>query len=142
MRRKQVLLCLAVALSSCLSMSALAQDEAVSSADGPEQASRVKALQQVIDEQQRQLDAQQTQLDTQKKNLRQFRRQLQELDGGPATPNTGVVEKTAVAHANGIPSRRNDLQTDRRDDSQSYDDWQGSFGVQGTEARIKIGGFL
>ena len=142
MRRKRVLLCLALALSSCLSMSALAQDEAVSSADGPEQASRVKALQQVIDEQQRQLDAQQTQLDTQKKNLRQFRRQLQELDAGPAAPNASMVEKTAVAHAIGIPSRRNDLQTNRRDDSQSHDDWQGSFGVQGTETRIKIGGFL
>jgi len=43
---------------------------------------------------------------------------------------------------NSAPSRRNDLQTSRRDDAQSHDNWKGSFAVKGTDTRIKIGGFL
>ncbi len=48
----------------------------------------------------------------------------------------------AIATDSSIPSRRNDLQTSRRDDAQPHDDWQGSFKVEGTDTRIKIGGFL
>lgn len=44
--------------------------------------------------------------------------------------------------ANNITSRRNDLQTGRRDDAQPTDKWQGSFAVKDTDTRIKIGGFL
>ena len=42
----------------------------------------------------------------------------------------------------GILPRRNDLQTDRRDDDQPLDEWQGSFSLTDTNTRIKVGGFL
>lgn len=85
MRRKQILLCLSAALSSCLSMSALAEDEVAS---------------------------------------------LAALSDKPVTA------------ASSIPSRRNDLQTSRRDDTQSHENWEGSFAIKGTDTRIKIGGFI
>ena len=48
----------------------------------------------------------------------------------------------ATSQAVNIASRRIDLQTDRRDDAQQLDDWQGSFAITGTDTRIKIGGFM
>lgn len=137
MMKKHSLLCLVLVLSSCLSIPALALNEGAASAAPPdraEHASKVKVLQQVIEEQQKQLDIQQRQLNTQKKDLRQFHRQLQEL--------TGVTEKTSAGSANDVPPRRIDLQTNRRDDTQAHDDWVGSFAVEGTDTRIRIGGFL
>lgn len=137
MGKKLIPLCIAVASSFCLSTLALARDEGVNPATQPgepAQATKVNELQRNIDNQQSELDAQQTQLDKQKEGLRQFRRQMQVL--------AGSAEETAVASANGIPSRRNDLQTSRRDDAQPHDDWQGSFAVKGTDTRVKVGGFL
>lgn len=46
------------------------------------------------------------------------------------------------SRADSSPPRRNDLQTSRRDDTQPNDSWQGSFAVNGSDTRIKIGGFL
>lgn len=41
-----------------------------------------------------------------------------------------------------IYPRRNDLQTSRRDDDQSLNNWAGSFALTDSDTRIKIGGFL
>lgn len=141
MRKKHILPCLAALFSFYLSVPALAQNEILSSSqtdrsqqDVLEQAAKVKVLQQDIDEQQKNLDTQQIQLDSQKKELHLFRQQLDELSGS--------VEKTSVIKTSSIPPRRNDLQTNRRDDAQPHDDWQGSFAVTDSNTRIKIGGFL
>jgi len=119
------------------STQAIAQDAALSSkpADQPTLTTKTKVLQQVIDEQQKQLDTQQSQIDAQNNNLQHFRRQLHDL--------SGEDEKHTAAHSDdGILPRRNDLQTDRRDNDQAGENWQGSFAVKGTDTRVKIGGFL
>jgi len=121
MIRNQVLLCSAIIIASCLSAPSSAQER------------DVDARQVDVQRLQQEIDAQQRQLDTQNSQLRELRRQLQQL--------AGTAEKS-VATAAGIPPRRNDLQTDRRDDKQALDDWQGSFVLQGSDTRIKIGGFL
>lgn len=126
-RKKHTLICLALVSSFCLPISAIAQDET-------EQAAKVNALQQVIDDQQEQLNEQQTQLDTQKKNLQEFRQQLQEL--------TGDADTAQIASSSGVFPRRNDFQTNIRDDAQAHDDWQGSFAVKDSDTRIKFGGFI
>lgn len=98
---------------------------------------KLKALQQVIDKQQKQLDTQQTQLNQQNINLQQYRQQLQTLN-----KSTTSIKKVTAASSSSIPSRRNDLQTQRRDNAQSLDDWEGSFALKGTNTRVKIGGFV
>jgi len=51
-------------------------------------------------------------------------------------------EGVSDASADSIMPRRIDLQTSRRDDNQAHEEWQGSFALEGTDTRIKIGGFL
>ncbi len=52
------------------------------------------------------------------------------------------IEKNRAAPASGIPARRNDLQTQIRDDNQPAEDWQGSFALDDSGTHIKIGGFI
>ena len=61
-----------------------------------------------------------------------------------STPALAQYEMASSAALQGsdTPPRRNDLQTNRRDDAQPHDDWQGSFAVKGTDTRLRIGGFL
>ena len=51
-------------------------------------------------------------------------------------------EGVSDASADSIMPRRIDLQSSRRDDNQAHEEWQGSFALEGTDTRIKIGGFL
>ncbi|MCG6937684.1 MAG: hypothetical protein LJE83_05865 [Gammaproteobacteria bacterium] len=58
----------------------------------------------------------------------------------PAAQDKG--KSRAGNQVSSIPSRRNDLQTSRRDDAQPLDNWEGSFAIKDTDTRIKIGGFI
>jgi hypothetical protein len=55
------------------------------------------------------------------------------------TPVSTHAQQEAIGDAG---ARRNDLQTDRRDDKQPLDNWQGSLPLAGSDTRIRIGGFL
>ena len=55
---------------------------------------------------------------------------------------SGDSEKISAVPASDFVPRRIDLQTNRRDDAQAHDDWVGSFAVEGTDTRIRVGGFL
>jgi hypothetical protein len=52
------------------------------------------------------------------------------------------TDQAVITEDPAIQPRRTDLQTDRRDDAQPLDNWEGSFNVPGSETRIKTGGFL
>ena len=145
MRNKHVMLSLVAVLFFCLTVPVLARNEVEASAtlsDRSGQAGKEPALQQIIEDQQRRLDSQQTQLDSQNKRLQELGQQLQELAGDPAVSKIGSTDKVVVTQATSIFPRRIDLQTDRRDDAQRHDDWEGSFSVKDTDTRIKIGGFM
>ena len=137
MRENHILLCFISILHISFSLPAQAQDTDLPGkpTDTSTLATKTKTLQQVIEEQQKQLNAQQSQIDAQNDNLQRFRQQLHDFDDEDKNLNTSHTD-------NDIHPRRNDLQTDRRDDDQSGKNWQGSFAVEGTDTRIKIGGFL
>jgi DcaP outer membrane protein len=130
MRKTPLQLCFAVILMHGLPGFVLAQDQ------DEVRALNIKQLQQTLDAQQKQHDVQQTQLDTQEKELHQLRLQLQHLLDGSETNH--ITPAPAVR----IFPRRNDLQTGRRDDDQSLDAWNGSFALNDSDIRIRIGGFL
>lgn len=136
MKTKSIPLYVAAVLCFWLQTPAFAQDQIQSpttTSDAPHQATTLTDLQQIIDNQQKALYEQQQQLDSQQEKLQQFRRQLKILSGN------AEVSTVKVSTA---PSRRNDLQTNRRDDGQTLDDWQGSFALGNTDTRFKVGGFL
>lgn len=94
----------------------------------------IQQLQQAIAAQQQQLDARQAELNTQKIELHELRRHMQQLTDGTPYPHSAP----AIRHY----PRRNDLQTNTRDDDQTADEWEGSFALNDSNTRIKIGGFL
>lgn len=58
------------------------------------------------------------------------------------TVPTTEIEKNQASPVPSLPARRNDLQTKIRDDNQPLEDWQGSFALNDSDTRIKIGGFI
>lgn len=95
--------------------------------------SAAQELQQIVEEQQIQLDSQQKQLNELKQNLME----VQSNEQLSADETATVVADEAFAF-----SRRMDFQTQRRDKKQPHHQWEGSFPIEGTDTRIKIGGFV
>jgi hypothetical protein len=120
-----------------------AQNAELSNSSTPlKNADKVENLQQIIEEQQKQLDAQQKQLNGQREQLQLLRQQLQELAESPTPTKQSAEKQSSEASSAGEFSRRRDSQTRRRDRAQSLEDWEGSFKVDGSNTRFKIGGFV
>lgn len=137
MRRKPLLLCIALAFNCFLTIPALAQVDSAAVAtphDDTEHAAKIDDLRRSIDDQQKALDEQQKKLDSQKDALQQVRQQVQAL--------AGSTEETPLTPATIPFSRRNDLQTRTRDDAQPLENWEGSFALSDSKTRIRTGGFL
>jgi len=112
------------------------QAVAVAPAVAQESADTQRLL-QIIEEQQRRLEDQEAQLEQQKEALKALRKEVEAIQGRgqPAgTPPTGVASPTPAPATPGTEGLQSAVAAKK-------EDWQGSFGLQGTDTRMKISGF-
>jgi len=107
-----------------------------------------KKLLAIIEEQQRRLDAQQAELTQTKEALQLLRGQVEALQAGvplaaaPAPANTSPVVETVAATAPvKKQSRTASYEGLHKAVAASRQEWPGSFGLEGTDTRMKISGF-
>ena len=105
-------------------------------------------LQRVIESQQKQLEKQQSQIDAQQQQLGEQRNMLldmqQKIEGltDAVVPQKVIAtENSAIEQSGTTIARRIDTQTSRRDKEHPDEEWEGSFGVEGINTRLKIGGY-
>jgi len=100
-----------------------------------QEATEVERLRKAIEEQERRFDAQDMELGKQKQALQELRKQLQSLQGGGQNVATSPVATQAPdAEHPGFEGLNQAIEA-------AQTDWPGSFGVPGSDTRIKISGF-
>ena len=102
----------------------------------------------IIEEQQRRLDAQQAQLSQQQEALQLLRSQVEALQAGaqPAVPAAHVEESPVGETVAATTAARDQSETGGYDGldkavTAARQEWPGSFGLEGTDTRVKISGF-
>ena len=134
MRSDLALLCLTAMAVLCISAPVFAQDS-----QGLRQV--IELQQKQLEEQQRQIDAQQQQLEVQRNMLLDMQQKVQGLTQSVAAPEPPDAKKVAAKPSETSPPRRTETQTTRRDKDHPHEKWEGSFGVEALNTRVKIGGF-